>query len=182
MRSNKQKESVVVMGAGFVQWEDDGMEFETLRVQMLGKFAMYYKKIPISLNKTSSAKSVRLLQTILLSGAEGIAKSELIDSLYGWSEQSDAGNRNKNLNNLMYRLRGQLAASGLPEAEYIVMRDGYLLLEQQNSRGAGCRDFPQHHPPGGEERGSGAASPVSESECVLSRRAASHESVGYVVL
>lgn len=114
----------MVMGAGFVQWEDDGMEFETLRVQMLGKFAMYYKKIPISLNKTSSAKSVRLLQTILLSGAEGIAKSELIDSLYGWSEQSDAGNRNKNLNNLMYRLRGQLAASGLPEAEYIVMRDG----------------------------------------------------------
>lgn len=103
---------------------DDGMEVETLHVQMLGKFAMYYGKNPVSLNKMSSAKSVRLLQTLLLSGAEGIAKSELIDSLYGWSEQSDASNRNKNLNNLLYRLRGQMAASGLPEDEYIVIRDG----------------------------------------------------------
>lgn len=91
------------------------MEFETLHVQMLGKFAMYYGKNPVSLNKMSSAKSVRLLQTLLLSGTEGIAKSELIDSMYGWSEQSDTSNRNKNLNNLLYRLRGQLAASGLPE-------------------------------------------------------------------
>lgn len=100
------------------------MEVETLHVQMLGKFAMYYGKNPVSLNKMSSAKSVRLLQTLLLSGAEGIAKSELIDSLYGWSEQSDASNRNKNLNNLLYRLRGQMVASGLPEDEYIVIRDG----------------------------------------------------------
>lgn len=100
------------------------MKYETLHVQMLGKFAMYYGDSPVSLNKMSSAKSVRLLQTLLLSNGSGIAKSELIDSLYGWSEQSDTGNRNKNLNNLFYRLRGQLAASGLPEEEYIVIRDG----------------------------------------------------------
>lgn len=100
------------------------MEYETLHVQMLGKFAMYYGKTPVSLNKMNSAKSVRLLQALLLSGGEGIAKSELIDSLYGWSEQSDSSNRNKNLNNLLYRLRSQLTASGLPEDEYVVIRDG----------------------------------------------------------
>lgn len=100
------------------------MEYETLHVQMLGKFAMYYGKAPVSLNKMSSAKSVRLLQMLLLADGDGIAKSELIDSMYGWSEQSDTSNRNKNLNNLLYRLRGQLIASGLPEDEYIIIRDG----------------------------------------------------------
>ena len=83
-----------------------------LRVQMLGKFTMRYGEDHILFHKTGNAKSVRLLQMLLLSGEQGIAKSEIMDFLYGWSEGTDAGNRNKNLNNLCYRLKGQLAASG----------------------------------------------------------------------
>ena len=95
-----------------------------LRVQMLGKFTMRYGEDHILFHKTGNAKSVRLLQMLLLSGEQGIAKSEIMDFLYGWSEGTDAGNRNKNLNNLCYRLKGQLAASGLPEEEYVVIQDG----------------------------------------------------------
>ncbi|MCC8086081.1 MAG: hypothetical protein LIP15_17870, partial [Clostridium sp.] len=95
-----------------------------LRVQMLGKFTMRYGEDHILFHKTGNAKSVRLFQMLLLSGEQGIAKSEIMDFLYGWSEGTDAGNRNKNLNNLCYRLKGQLAASGLPEEEYVVIQDG----------------------------------------------------------
>ena len=104
--------------------EADRMGGKILRVQMLGKFTMRYGEDHILFHKTGNAKSVRLFQMLLLSGEQGIAKSEIMDFLYGWSEGTDAGNRNKNLNNLCYRLKGQLAASGLPEEEYVVIQDG----------------------------------------------------------
>lgn len=100
------------------------MNREILHVQMFGKFAMHYGNRPVALNKTGSAKSVRLLQMLLLAGTRGISKTELLDSLYGWSEQVDSGNRNRNLNNVIYRLRNQLANAGLPEDDYIIIKDG----------------------------------------------------------
>lgn len=100
------------------------MNHEILHVQMFGKFAMRYGTRTVTLNKAGSAKSVRLLQMLLLSGSRGISKNELLDSLYGWSEQADTGNRNKNLNNVIYRLRNQLVNAGLPEMDYIIIKDG----------------------------------------------------------
>lgn len=85
---------------------------------------MYYGENAVILNKTGSSKSVRLLQILLLSLKGGISKSELIDNLYGWNDKTDMANRNKNLNNLIYRLKGQLAAGGLPEGEYVEIIDG----------------------------------------------------------
>ena len=81
---------------------------------------MYYGENAVILNKTGSSKSVRLLQILLLSLKGGISKSELIDNLYGWNDKTDMANRNKNLNNLIYRLKGQLAAGG----EYVEIIDG----------------------------------------------------------
>ena len=95
-----------------------------LKVQMLGRFSMTYGDVPVSLNKTGSAKSIRLIQMLLLSGSVGIAKAELMDSLYGWNGSNEGGNRNRNLNNLIYRLKGQLMAAGLPDDDYVVSRDG----------------------------------------------------------
>lgn len=100
------------------------MEMKCLKVQMLGYFKMSYDDMPISLKKAESAKSVRLLQMLLLVGTAGIAKNELIDNLYSWSEIRDGVNRNRNLNNLIYRLRKQLVASGLPEDIYVELREG----------------------------------------------------------
>ncbi len=107
------------------------MAYEVLHVQMLGRFAVHYGKNPIIFNKVVSAKSVRLFQILLLDGKEGIPKNELIDSLYGWNGQTDGGNRNRNLNNLLYRLKGQLAAAGLPEEEYVAIRDGICYWESK---------------------------------------------------
>ena len=100
------------------------MAEKVLRIGMFGGFAMYYGEDAVVLNKAGSSKSVRLLQILLLCLKNGISKRELLDNLYGWNEKTDTANRNKNLNNLIYRLKGQLAASGLPESEYVEIIDG----------------------------------------------------------
>lgn len=100
------------------------MPVKVLQVQMFGGFAMRYGNEAVTMNKIGSSKSVRLLQMLFLSLESGIAKNELIDNLYGWNEKADMSNRNRNLNNLIYRLRGQLAACGLPEDDYVEMREG----------------------------------------------------------
>ena len=88
---------------------------KVLRIQMLGGFAAYYGEKAVVLKKVGSSKSIRLLQMLLMSLPGGISKSEIMDNLYGWNEKGDMGNRNKNLNNLIYRLKGQLTAGGLPQ-------------------------------------------------------------------
>lgn len=100
------------------------MSEKVLYVQMFGGFSMYYGGEAIALNKIGSAKSVRLLQMLLLSLHGGIPKNELIDNLYGWNENADVANRNKNLNNLIYRLGGQLVSAGLPDGEYVEISEG----------------------------------------------------------
>lgn len=97
---------------------------KVLRIQLLGGFSMYYGEETLILKKLGSSKSVRLLQMLLLSMQGGISKGELLDSLYGWNDKPDMANRNKNLNNLIYRLRGQLVAGGLPEGEYVEIKEG----------------------------------------------------------
>ena len=95
------------------------MTDRALRIQMLGGFSVYYGDEALALNKTGSSKSIRLLQMLLLSRQGGIPKGELLDSLYGWNEKTDTANRNKNLNNLLYRLKGQLMSAGLPDDVYV---------------------------------------------------------------
>lgn len=107
------------------------MSEKVLRVQMFGGFAMYYGDEAVTLNKAGSSKSVRLLQMLLLSLPGGIAKNELIDNLYGWNEKGDVANRNKNLNNLIYRLKGQLVSGGLPDDEYVELNDGMCFFKSR---------------------------------------------------
>ena len=103
---------------------------KVLRVQLLGGFAMYYGDEAVKLNKMGSSKSVRLFQMLLLSYPNGISKNELIDNLYGWNEsRADTVNRNRNLNNLIYRLKRQLVACGLPEEEYVELNEGKCCLK-----------------------------------------------------
>ncbi len=91
---------------------------------MFGGFSMRYGDETVIMNKQESSKSVRLLQMLLLSMPDGVPKREVIDNLYGWNDGMDGANRNKNLNNLIYRLRGQLTAGGLPEKDYVEIQGG----------------------------------------------------------
>ena len=114
-----------------------------LRIQMLGGFSMYYGDDALILNKAGSSKSVRLFQMLLLSLQSGIPKRELIDNLYGWNEKTDTGNRNKNLNNLIYRLKGQLVSCGLPDADYVEIREGKCYLKSVVSFQLDTQQFEQ---------------------------------------
>lgn len=86
---------------------------------MFSGFAIRYGNEVVSFNKAESSKSIRLLQMLLLSYPMGVPKSEIMDTLYGVRDKADAGSRNRNLNNLIYRLKKQLAAGGLPEQDYV---------------------------------------------------------------
>ena len=107
------------------------MPEKVLQIQMLGGFSMHYGNEDVVMNKAGSSKSVRLLQMLLLSVPKGISKIEIMDNLYGWNEKSDTANRNKNLNNLIYRLKGQLAAGGLPEQDYVEIREGMCCFKSK---------------------------------------------------
>ena len=100
------------------------MAEKIFEVQMFGGFSMRYGNETVVMNKAGSSKSLRLLQMLLLSMPEGLSKSEIMDNLYSWNEKTDSANRNKNLNNLIYRLKGQLAAGGLPEEDYVEIQEG----------------------------------------------------------
>lgn len=97
---------------------------EVLKVQLLGGFSMYYGDRSILLNKMESSKASRLLQMLLAAAPDGIAKNELIDNLYGWDENSDAVNRKRSLNNVIYRLKSVLSAAGLPGESFVETIDG----------------------------------------------------------
>lgn len=66
-----------------------------------------------------------MLLILLLHKEKGITKDQLIEAFYGWSE---VGNKNNSLNNLIYRLRKQLLAAGLPEEAYVSIQNGLVVL------------------------------------------------------
>lgn len=130
---------------------------KTLRVQLLGGFSMYYGGEAVTFKKMGNSKSVRLLQILLLSFPNGISKNELIDILYGWNDSKvDTANSNKNLNNLIYRLKGQLMACGFPDADYVELNDGMcsfkagmpididtLTFEESVEKARECKEEPE---------------------------------------
>lgn len=92
-----------------------------MRVDMFGGFSMTFDGNQLAFARSSNTKFIQLLQLLFLNYGTGIAKKQLLDALYGWETE---GNPNKNLNNVIYRLKRQLAAAGLPVEEYIILEDG----------------------------------------------------------
>lgn len=100
--------------------QDNGRN-AVLRVDMFGGFSMSYAGNQIAFARSSNTKFIQLLQLLFLNYSGGIAKKQLLDALYGWET---GGNPNKNLNNVIYRLKHQLTAAGFPEEDYIALEDG----------------------------------------------------------
>ena len=88
----------------------------TLRVTMLGGFALQYGPEPVRLKKRQSAKPVRLLQMLIYRRASGISRQGLIDALYGAETGVETAN---NLNATVSQLRRLLRDTILPEENYI---------------------------------------------------------------
>lgn len=92
-----------------------------LILNMFGGYILKYGDQTITLGRCTTAKSVQLLQILLLYRETGIEKEKLAQLLYDWKNVTDANN---SLNSLIYRLKNQLIAAGLPKEEYIVTRGG----------------------------------------------------------
>lgn len=104
------------------------MPEKQLKVKMLGGFSLSYGDKELVVDRSSVSKTTQLLEMVLLCAEEGIAKTSLIDGLYG---REDVENKNGSLNNTLFRLRRQLAAAGLPESSYITIQKGICQWDPQ---------------------------------------------------
>lgn len=98
------------------------MNEKTLRVQMLGGFELVYGNEPLVLERSKSTKASQLLQYILYHRNDNsVSRNKLLEVLYARENIVDPGN---NLKVTIFRLRKLLAASELPEYEYIAFQNG----------------------------------------------------------
>lgn len=105
----------------------EGMKKEqtaVLQVRMFGGFSMTYAGEKITFARSNNKKFIQLLELLFLNFEDGIKKREVLDALYAGAD--DAAD-NKNLNNVIYRLKKQLVLAGLPEGEdYIRLKKGVI--------------------------------------------------------
>ncbi|MCI7262124.1 MAG: hypothetical protein MR562_02770 [Clostridiaceae bacterium] len=95
-----------------------------LQVKMFGGFSMIWENRTITFTRSSNKKFIQLLQLLFLHYRDGIEKSVVLDALY---EGNSAAVNNKNLNNVIYRLKKQLVQAGLPEDEpFVSLKKGLL--------------------------------------------------------
>lgn len=92
-----------------------------LKVRMLGQEEITYGDHPILSGKNKITKSMELLLLLLHRRETGIARSRLADALYGVEEVADAGN---SLRVTSHRLRKLLLDAGMPEEDFITIREG----------------------------------------------------------
>lgn len=92
-----------------------------LLVNMLGNFTVTYDGHEISLGKVSMSKTTELFQIMMLYIKRGIPKVRILHALYGVENSID---KNRSMNNLIYRLKQQLKESGIVQEEYILIRNG----------------------------------------------------------
>ncbi|MGN0157590.1 MAG: BTAD domain-containing putative transcriptional regulator [Brotaphodocola sp.] len=95
-------------------------------VRMLGGFSVTCEGREIHLSRKSTAKFVQMLQIIWMWGEDGITKEQLVKCLYDRKELSDSNN---SINNLLYQLRKQMVAVGLPQGDYITGRGGIYQMD-----------------------------------------------------
>lgn len=97
---------------------------DSIEVKMLGGFALQYQGEEVVLGRNTTAKFVQLLQMVWLRGSAGISKPQIVRALY---EEDDLSNPNNSFNNLIFQMRRQMVAAGLPKKEYIV-RQGKMYV------------------------------------------------------
>ena len=100
-----------------------------LTAKMLGGFSLQYQNREIVLDRNTLSKTTQLLQILLLAGKEGVAKTSLIDALYGRDDSVE--NKKGSLNNTIFRMRKQLKAAGLPESNFVVIKSGMCYWDER---------------------------------------------------
>lgn len=93
---------------------------KVLYAKMFGVFSLTYGGNTLKLDMSSTTKMMQLL-TLLLYYPEGISRDKLLRYLYGDSDLVDSKN---NLRVTVYRLRKALVKAGLPEDDFVVIKNG----------------------------------------------------------
>lgn len=94
-----------------------------LQIQMLGVFNVKYGDKPLSLGRNTATKAMKLLQLLVYHLDNGITREELLESLYGREDLTDAAN---NLRVTVHRLKKLLINAGLPEYDYITIKKVFI--------------------------------------------------------
>lgn len=97
-----------------------------LQVRMFGGERVLYGKDPIFHHKGTVSRVLRLLMILLYNSPAGIARSSLLEDLYGRKEVSDGAN---SLRVACHRLKKTLIDAGLPDYEYISVKNGIYRFE-----------------------------------------------------
>ena len=92
-----------------------------LKVQMFGGFTMEYMGKPIAFERNTMTKTNQLMQIMLQAGEKGVAREKLLNDLFGREKVTNPSN---SLRATVFRLRKLLAAAGLPEDDYIIIKNG----------------------------------------------------------
>lgn len=91
------------------------MAREGLQVRMFSAYSMIFNGKPVNIMRGSGTKVMQLFAMLLLAGENGVAKRSLISHIYGQGRERCA-DPNRNLNNLIYRLKKQLVLWGMEGA------------------------------------------------------------------
>lgn len=101
-------------------------DYPVLKIHMLGRFSVSFGKEPVSFQKNSQTKAMKLLQILLYYGANGIAREKLLENLYGREDLADVAN---NLRVTVHRLKKMLIDAELPEYDYVKIKKKIYYLE-----------------------------------------------------
>lgn len=143
---------------------EENMPNNVLKVKMLGGFSLQYAGREIVPDRNTVSKTMQLLQMILLHAKDGVAKTSLIDALYG---REDVENKNGSLNNTIFRLRKQLKAQGLPESSYIKIEGGVCQWDEAIPAEVDCCRFEDMVLKGQKEQEEASKMQVYEEACRL---------------
>ncbi len=118
---------MVYRGDEAAEYTDKTMKTEHtgLQVRMFSAFSMEFDGQPVNIMRGSGTKVLQLFAMLLMNAEKELPKKELLSNIYGQSQGADP---NRNLNNLLYRLKKQLVQWGMDGAN-VVMEGGFCRLE-----------------------------------------------------
>lgn len=97
-----------------------------LKICMFGRTIITYGGQPVTFGRKGITKVQKLLMIMCYSGEKGMVRNKLLECLYGKEEILDAAN---NLRVTSHRLRKQMREEGLPDYDYITVRDGMYYFQ-----------------------------------------------------
>ncbi|WP_242826752.1 BTAD domain-containing putative transcriptional regulator [Butyrivibrio sp. NC3005] len=117
-------------------------EKKVLHVRMLGHFSLTYDGHEVTPGRNNASKFTQLLQIVWLQGDKGVSKDELVNALYGEDETSNISN---SFNNLLYQMRKQMVAAGLPSKAYVKKQKKIFIIDQEVPVWIDVLEFRKHY-------------------------------------